>query len=359
MQSNPNAPEFEDSLASTRSIATRQRQCMHAFQTDRSWYQVYWYPEPQQRRLGIVGRTFPRLTVFLTSDSYLPSSNDRKAVMEDAPVSSLSVPYVLGGTLTEQQRLIIQARGLEAPARSLLDRICIKPGARAVDIGCGPIGILNLFSERVGVEGAVVGVEREARFVEMARAEVIQRGLRNVEVINADALKTGLQKNSYDVVHERLVLINLPAATQGAILAEMFSLLRPGGTIVLQEYDAISYVCHPEHPSWSFLLGIFNDTFHAAGGNDYIGRSLVGLLRSTGVEKVATKAHVGFPKVGEYQRTHLLSLVESMRDRVLATGRIGEPELRAHMDALSDHLSDPATTVIDKLMVQAWGQKPR
>ena len=36
-------------------------------------------------------------------------------------MSSLSVPYVLGGTLTEQQRLILQARGLEAHARALLD----------------------------------------------------------------------------------------------------------------------------------------------------------------------------------------------------------------------------------------------
>ena len=273
-------------------------------------------------------------------------------------MSSLSVPYVLGGTITEQQRLIIQAQGLEASARSLLDRISVKPGARVVDIGCGPIGILNLLSERVGSEGAVVGVEREPRFVEMARAEVSQRALRNVQVINADALGTGLEKNSYDVVHERLVLINVPTAAQGAILAEMFSIVRPGGTIVLQEYDAASYVCYPEHPSWNVLLGIFNDTFHAAGGNEYIGRSLASLLRSAGAENVETRANAGFPKVGEYQRTHLLSLITSMRDRVLAAGRIGEVELRAHMDALCDHLSDPATTLIDKLIVQAWGRKP-
>jgi protein-L-isoaspartate O-methyltransferase len=74
-------------------------------------------------------------------------------------------------------------------------------------VGCGPIGIMNLLSERVGSDGVVVGVEREPRFVEMAQAEVTQRGLRNVQVINADALRTGLEKNSFDVVHERLVLI--------------------------------------------------------------------------------------------------------------------------------------------------------
>ena len=93
-------------------------------------------------------------------------------------MSSLSVPYVLGGTLTEQQRLIAQAQGLEAHARWMLDRITIAPGSRAVDIGCGPIGIMNLLADRVGPDGAVVGVEREPRFVEMARTELSKRALR-------------------------------------------------------------------------------------------------------------------------------------------------------------------------------------
>jgi SAM-dependent methyltransferase len=274
------------------------------------------------------------------------------------PMSSLSIPYVLGGTLTEQQRLIAQARAREAYARSMLDQIAIEPGDRALDVGCGPIGIMDLLSERVGSGGVVVGVEREPRFVEMAQAEITQRGLRNVQVINADALRTGLEKNSFDVVHERLVLINVPPATQEAILAEMFSLVRPGGTIALQEYDAISYVCYPEHPSWKLLCGIFNDTFHAAGGNDFVGRSLAHLLRSAGVQNLEMRTHVELPKVGEYQRTHLLSLIEAMRAQILASERIGEAELREHMAALSEHLSDPTTTLIDKLVVQAWGRKP-
>jgi len=274
-------------------------------------------------------------------------------------MSSQSGRYVLGGTLTEQQRLIAQARGLEAHARWMLDRIPIKPGFRAVDVGCGPIGIMSILSERVGSTGAVVGVEREPRFVAMARAELSERGLRNVEVVHADALRTGLEKGSYDLVHERLVLINVPPSSQEAILAEMLSLVRPGGIVALQEFDAASYVCYPEHPSWNILLGIWNDTFHAAsGGNELVGRSLARLLRSAGAENIQMKAHVEVAQIGEYRRTHLLSLIESMRDLVLASGRIGEAELGAHMAALSEHLADPGTTLIDKLIVQAWGQRP-
>jgi SAM-dependent methyltransferase len=241
----------------------------------------------------------------------------------------------------------------------MLDRVTIKPGFRAVDVGCGPIGIMNLLSERVGPDGDVVGVEREPRFVDMARTELSKRGLRNVRVVSADALNTGLEKSSYDIVHERLVLINVPAASQEALLAEMLSLLKPGGTIALQEFDSASYVCYPDHPSWNVLLGVWNDTFHAAGGNEFVGRSLARLLRSAGVENIQMKAHVEVAQVGEYRRTHLLALIESMHDLVLGSGRLTEVALQDHMAALSEHLADPGTTLIDKLIVQAWGQRPR
>jgi protein-L-isoaspartate O-methyltransferase len=54
-----------------------------------------------------------------------------------------------------------------------------------------------------------IGLEREQRFVEMVRAEIVKRGLGNVTMIQADAINTGLEKGSFDLVHERLVLINV------------------------------------------------------------------------------------------------------------------------------------------------------
>jgi len=210
----------------------------------------------------------------------------------------------------------------------------------------------------VGPDGAVVGVEREARFAEMARAELSRRGLRNVEVVNADALNTGLQKAAYDFVHERLVLINLPANSQRALLTEMFSLLKPGGTIALQEFDAVSNMCFPEHASWQRLATLWNEVFQAAGGNEFVGRSLGHLLRALGAENIQMKVHVEVAQIGQYRRTHLLSLIESMRETILASARITETELHDHMVALSAHLADPGTTLIDKLIVQAWGHRP-
>jgi SAM-dependent methyltransferase len=262
---------------------------------------------------------------------------------------------VLGGTQTEQQRLVAQASEFEMQARWLLDQIDIRPGWHAVDIGCGPIGILNLLSERVGAEDSVVGLEREPRFVTMARSEIAQRGLRNVEIVQADALSTGLQKAAFDLVHERLVMINVPA--REALLQEMISLLRPGGTIVLEDVDDISYTCAPLHPSWTALLDVFHNAFHANGGNAYIGRDLAGYLRDAGIKNIRIKIHVGTINPGEYRRTHLLSLLDVLHDKVIGSGALTEAQLSAHRDALIAHLKNPDTLLIDKLLVQAWGQK--
>jgi len=273
-------------------------------------------------------------------------------------MSSQSTAYAFGGTLSEQERLVAQAQGIEVHAKWLLDRIGITDGQRAVDVGCGPIGILKLLSDRVGDRGVVIGVERETRFLDAAQAHLHKCHLQNVKLVKADALDTGLERNSYDFVHERLLSINFPPASQRALLTEMMSLLKPGGIIAVQEFDSASYVCYPDHPSWNLLLGIYNDTYHAAGGNEYVGRAVGQLLQSAGVENVGMKVHVEVAQIGEYRRTHLLALLQSMENLVLASDRITKTELNKHAAALSEHLADPETTLIDKLVVQAWGQKP-
>ena len=267
-----------------------------------------------------------------------------------------SAEYVLGGTDIERQRLLAQVEGLEPQARWLLDAVGVQPGWRAVDIGCGPLGIINLLSERVGPLGAVVGLERESRFVEMAKSEIARRNLRNVEIVQADALLTGLEKDSFDLAHERLVLVNVPE--RDAFISEMLSLVRPGGIIALEDIDNISWVCEPPHPSWDILYKAFHAAFQAGGGDGFIGRRLVNYLRAAQLDDIQFKVHVDIVPRG-YRHTHLLALIESLRDKIIGLGVLNEGELLQHIEALARHLESPKTVVVDKLLVQAWGRKPR
>jgi hypothetical protein len=48
------------------------------------------------------------------------------------------------------------------------------------------------------------------RFVDLARSEVSRLGFQNVAIIQAGALASGHERESFDLVHERLVLVNVP-----------------------------------------------------------------------------------------------------------------------------------------------------
>ena len=112
--------------------------------------------------------------------------------------------YLLGHSAREEERLRKQPAELAPDSRRLLDQLNIRRGDRAIDIGCGPHGILDLLSERVGANGKVVGLERSASTVQLARQFIAERNLRNVEVLQGDAKSSGLPRASFDLVHARL-----------------------------------------------------------------------------------------------------------------------------------------------------------
>ncbi len=269
-----------------------------------------------------------------------------------------SAEYVFGGGSNELERLLGQAEDLKPEASWLFEAIAPRPGWHAADIGCGPIGVLDMLSERVGPAGSVVGVEREPRFVAMARAEVARRGLANVSIVEGDMLSAGLREGGFDLVHERLVLMNMPPADQRAVVAAMARLARPGGIVALEDWDRASYLCHPEHPSWHALNDAYREAVRATNGDGTTGRTLPALLREAGLQDIRTTVHVRAVELGERRRTHRLGLLEVTRPRILATGRMTAAEFDAHMDALARHLADPATLLIDQLFVQSWGVRP-
>jgi SAM-dependent methyltransferase len=275
---------------------------------------------------------------------------------EELMNSRYPMTYVFGNTHIEQQRLLDQAREFQQQAHWLLDRIGIQSGWRVIDVGCGPLGILDSLSQRVGVRGEVVGLEYVPRFAEAASAEIVRLGLANVRVIQADALTSGLARNSFDFAHERLVMVNRP--NPEAILSEMVALVRDAGIVAVEEVDDASWLCYPSHPSWDILVEIYHSAFGRHGGNVFFGRRLPEMLRSVGLEDVQCKVHVDIVQPHGSRRKHLLSLLASLHDKVISLGLLAENELAVHKAAIALHLADPNTIVIDKLLVQSWGRKP-
>ncbi len=266
--------------------------------------------------------------------------------------------YAMGDFLTEQPRLLELAELYVPQASWLLDHLQIQPGSRAIDLGCGPLGILDLLAKRVGPEGEVIGIEFEPQFVEIANGLVAKRKLDGVRVIQGDATATSLPADTFDLVHERLLLISV--LNPERVVAEMVRLAKPGGIVAVEDFDLYSFICEPPHPAWTRLFEVvFHTVYQEVGKNSNFGRRNPGLLRAAGLLNVDFNVHARFSRYGEYYRQTLPLFVKRYWQKIVERGLLTEGELTDLYEQLRTHITDPATLVVAPLMFQAWGRKPR
>jgi cyclopropane fatty-acyl-phospholipid synthase-like methyltransferase len=77
-----------------------------------------------------------------------------------AAVDDPNAVYALGSSSGESARLQRQAQELAPESAALLDSVGLRPGDSAIDLGCGPRGVIDLLAERVAPGGRVVGLGR-------------------------------------------------------------------------------------------------------------------------------------------------------------------------------------------------------
>ena len=264
--------------------------------------------------------------------------------------------YLLGHSKPEQRRLRRQAEELRQESNSLFGRIGLRSGGRAIDIGCGPQGVLDLLSERVGSTGLVVGIERDDKSVAAARQFAAGRALKNVKVLQGDAAAVGLPGDIFDLVHARLVLVNIPNAE--AVVGEMVRLARPGGMVASHEADYLPHFCDPPLRAWDRLLEIFK-IYSAANGIDlFIGRRTHRLFREAGLVNIEVNPLIHVYPHGHNRRTIFLHFLQNVRDQILDQGLITESEFSELTAELKQHLDRPDTLVVSHLFFQVWGRKP-
>jgi ubiquinone/menaquinone biosynthesis C-methylase UbiE len=82
--------------------------------------------------------------------------------------------------------------------------------------------------------------------IELARRTIAERALANVTLVHGDAAVSGLEPDSFDLAHERLVLVNHRAPRD--VVNEMVRVVRPGGWVAVENVDWIVWTCEPPTP---------------------------------------------------------------------------------------------------------------
>jgi SAM-dependent methyltransferase len=279
--------------------------------------------------------------------------------LQAAKATDATPGYVLGASELERQRLMRQAKGIATEAFWLLDRVGVKRGWRAVDVGCGPIGILDLLCDRVGVTGETVGVDNDARMIAMAREVAAELNLTNLTLIQAEATDTGLEPASFDIAHARLLLVNVPNPER--VVTGLSALVRPGGAVALEEVDWVSWVCEPPHHAWDRLRDALCEFRTRRGLDVHMGRRLPGLLRGAGLDEVGFRAVCPTYVHGDDDNHNHLLLVNFAKLHgadLVADGLLAADELASLVNALEAHLADPSTVTLYTLLCQAWARRP-
>jgi ubiquinone/menaquinone biosynthesis C-methylase UbiE len=274
----------------------------------------------------------------------------------DSPGLDPQQAYALGADTDERTRLTRQSDELRPEAEALLARIGLRPGDAALDLGCGPRGILDLLAAAVSPGGRVVGLDADPGHVATAAAGYPRSGPGNVRVIRGDARHTRLPAGSFDLVHARTLLVTIPEPA--GVLAEMVRLARPGGWVAGQEPDVEHALCYPPLPAWDRLWEIFRAAFTRAGADLHIGRRLAQMYRQAGLVDVQVQVYAGVYPAGHSRRTVIPDLVRSLRPVIAQLGLASDDEMNEVDRAVRRHLDDPDTLMMPHLLVAAWGRKP-
>ena len=263
----------------------------------------------------------------------------------------MSQPYLLADQPTELERLQLQSRVWEPSGRRLLDEIGEGRGGRVLDVGCGAIGWLRLLSEWVGADGEVVGFDIDDAMLAAARQFVDTEGLGNVVLMKDDLFASKLEPSSFDLVHARFQIGPLGRGPDQ--ISNHVRLLRPGGTVALEEWDVSSWHFNPPARALESLVELIGQSFVQSGGDIQAGLTLLDLLRDSGIEGNVRAEVLALPPGHPYLRLPL-QFATALEPRLLSI--VTDDELQRLRKEADAELEEPGRWGTTFTLLQCWGQ---
>ena len=258
--------------------------------------------------------------------------------------------YLLANQPTELERLRLQSLVWEPTGRELLSKVGAGSGGRVQDVGCGAMGWLRILSEWVGPSGQVVGADIDESMLKAALSFLEEEEIGNVELVVDDLFDSKLEPQSFDLVHARYQIAPLGRGSEQ--VASHRRLLKPGGLLVLEEWDLASWHFNPTAPAAERLIRLLSEIFAGLGGE--AGRGLPELLREIGIEEPGIDAHVIALKPGHPYLRLPLQFSVALESRLLET--LSEDELASLRREAEAELTEPGRWGTTFTLIQSWGR---
>ena len=243
--------------------------------------------------------------------------------------------YVLGHSAAENQRLAAQADSWASETRSALARVGLSSGMSALDVGCGTGATMRLMADAVGPGGAVTGMDRDGQVVAAALEKLRHDGPDIFRFIEADLSKIDhIDGAPFDLVFARFLLFHMRDPV--AVLARLWSWVKPGGTLLVMDYDMLPMRMFPSRPAYERARLLTHQIWTASGVDIEVGSRMPSLFVQAGIGVPDACMVAGHIETTEIGVARLRSALSSLRDAAIALA----VATASTMDAVQAELAD-------------------
>ena len=174
---------------------------------------------------------------------------------------------------------------IRASKAIILDGLRLRGGEAVLDAGCGPGADVLEIAGIVGRAGRVTGIDVSEAMILEARRRAAGLGLPvEFEVGDAQGLRFG--DGTFDACRTERMLMHVPDAAKA--LAEMIRVTRPGGRVVVFDFDWDTVVVDsPYRDTTRAIARSFADGIR----HGWIGRQLPRLFREHGMTDLSVTPH--------------------------------------------------------------------
>jgi SAM-dependent methyltransferase len=233
--------------------------------------------------------------------------------------------YVLGHSTVELRRLESQASVIDPVTRRFMVEAGVSAGMRVLDVGSGAGDVAMLVAELVGPEGSVVGFDRSAPAMELARDRAAARSLSNVRFLVGGVDELDVD-GSFDAVVGRYVLQFQP--DPAAMLAALAARVRTGGLVVFHELDWVGVSSDPPVPTYDRLREWLQAAVERSGASVHMGLALPNVFVRAGLDapELRLEQRLGAGASAGEVLERMAQLAETLSPRLEEMG-IGADEL--------------------------------
>ncbi len=265
--------------------------------------------------------------------------------------------YLLGHGEHEWDRLDEQHLVWRHTLLDALAPLGIGPGSRLLEVGCGNGVLLRDLASIVGPRGRAVGIERDPSAVARARQTLAELPWAEVRQDDLFELHPADPADAFDLVVARWVLAWLP--TPERALAHLVPQLRPGGLLLVQDYDYDSIRLEPPQAALVHLFEAMTQGYALNGGDVWCAVRLPRLYVEAGLELIEVEPHckAGGPDSGVFRwaerffRQHVQRLVDD--------GLLSAAERDASLTGWDTARATPGSVFFSPLVVNVVGRRPR